>query len=114
MRAPGPPRPLLRHLRRGDDRASGSRRPLTPPKARRSLRAAVTSPADEPLLAALKQWRLRASDGKPAYTVAHNSTLESIAALKPSSLEELASVRGVGPSFVKRHGEQVLTLVAGA
>ncbi len=87
---------------------------LTPPKARRSLRAAVSSPADEPLLATLKQWRLRASDGKPAYTVAHNSTLESIAALKPSSLEELASVRGVGPSFVKRHGEQVLTLVAGA
>jgi hypothetical protein len=32
--------------------------------------------------------------------------------LKPASLEELASVRGVGPSFVKRHGEQVLTLVA--
>jgi ATP-dependent DNA helicase RecQ len=87
---------------------------LTPPKTRRSVRQADTAPADEPLLAALKQWRLRASDGKPAYTVAHNSTLASIAALKPASLEELATVRGVGPSFVKRHGEQVLGLVAAA
>ena len=63
------------------------------------------------LLGALKEWRLRASDGKPAYTVAHNSTLEAIAALRPSTLDELAAIKGVGPTFVERHGEQVLALV---
>ena len=52
------------------------------------------------------------SSGKPAYTVAHNSTLESIAALRPGSLGELATIKGVGPAFVERHGEAVIRLVA--
>ena len=62
-------------------------------------------PADPGLLESLREWRLRASNGKPAYTVAHNSTLESIARLRPQSLNELAGIKGVGPAFVKRHGE---------
>jgi ATP-dependent DNA helicase RecQ len=88
---------------------------LTPPKPtrREAKETAPADPADAPLLSALRDWRMRASAGKPAYTVAHNSTLESIAALKPSTLAELASVKGVGPSFLDRHGEQVLALVAG-
>ena len=71
-------------------------------------------PVDGPLLDALKAWRMRARDGKPAYTVAHNSTLEAIAALRPSTLDELATIRGVGPAFVSRHGEQVLAVLGGA
>jgi ATP-dependent DNA helicase RecQ len=62
-------------------------------------------------LEALREWRLRASNGKPAYTVAHNSTLESIAALRPRSLTELTKIKGIGPTFVERHGENVLALV---
>ena len=86
---------------------------LTPTRARPKVQAATAvSVADEPLLAALKAWRTRASDGKPAYTVAHNSTLESIAGLKPATLDDLAAIKGVGPTFVERHGEQVLALVA--
>ncbi len=69
-------------------------------------------PADLALLESLREWRLRASDGKPAYTVAHNSTLESIATLRPRSLDELARIRGIGPSFLERYGEQVLAQVA--
>jgi ATP-dependent DNA helicase RecQ len=72
------------------------------------------APADEPLLDELREWRRRASAGKPAYTVAHNSTLEAIAARKPSTLAELAAIRGVGPAFVDRHGAGVLALVAAA
>ncbi len=72
---------------------------------------APVSAADEPLLNALKAWRTRVSDGKPAYTVAHNSTLQLIATLRPANLDELEAIRGVGPTFVDRHGEQVLALV---
>jgi superfamily II DNA helicase RecQ len=54
---------------------------------------------------------VHASDGKPAYTVAHNSTLETIASLRPSSLAELAQIKGIGPAFVERHGEAVLAIV---
>ncbi len=88
---------------------------LTPKRATRAAArdAAPVAAADAGLLETLRQWRVRASDGKPAYTVAHNSTLESIAALRPRSLAELASIKGVGPAFVERHGERVLALVSG-
>ncbi len=88
---------------------------LTPSKAKgqRAQIAPPVDPADLPLLQTLREWRVRASDGKPAYTVAHNSTLESIAALRPRSLPELATIRGVGPAFVERHGEHVLALIGG-
>jgi ATP-dependent DNA helicase RecQ len=86
---------------------------LTPARpARRSAAVAPASRADAQLLDALKAWRMRASEGKPAYTVAHNSTLEAIAVLKPSTLDELGTIKGVGPTFVERHGEQVLQLLA--
>ena len=89
---------------------------LTPTRARRSRAAdaAPLGPADAGLLERLREWRGRASNGKPAYTVAHNSTLESIATLRPASLAELEQINGVGPAFVKRHGERVLALVAAA
>jgi ATP-dependent DNA helicase RecQ len=70
------------------------------------------SPEDEALLEALRAWRLRAARGKPAYTVANNRTLESIAAERPADLDELAQIHGVGPAFLKRHGTDVLELVA--
>ncbi len=70
------------------------------------------APADEALLEELRRWRKHASDGKPAYTIAHNRTLEAIATLRPSTRAELARVRGVGPAFVERHGAAVLALVA--
>ncbi len=81
------------------------------PKRRRAPDARPVAPADVGLLDELKAWRMRASDGKPAYTVAHNSTLELIAALKPGTLDDLGAIRGVGPTFVERHGAQVLALV---
>jgi ATP-dependent DNA helicase RecQ len=69
------------------------------------------SPADSELLAELKAWRLRAAAGKPAYTVAHNRTLEAIAASRPGRLEALARIHGIGPAFLDRHGPEVLELI---
>ena len=88
---------------------------LTPAKARRSRPADAPplAPADAGLFEALREWRAGASNGKPAYTVAHNSTLESIASLRPSSLADLERIKGIGPAFIERHGEQVLAVVAG-
>jgi RecQ family ATP-dependent DNA helicase len=76
------------------------------------LPAVELSPTDAPLFEQLKSWRLRAADGKPAFTVAHNSTLEAIAATRPASEEELLAIRGVGPSFVSKFAPDVLALVA--
>ncbi|MGH2872614.1 MAG: HRDC domain-containing protein, partial [Solirubrobacteraceae bacterium] len=60
---------------------------------------------------ALRAWRSEARDGKPAYTVAHNRTLELVAARRPATLAQLAAISGVGPAFIERHGEDVLAVV---
>jgi ATP-dependent DNA helicase RecQ len=78
---------------------------------RRSYPEVVLSPADAELLDVLRAWRISAAEGKPAYTVAHNRTLETIASLRPASLTELEQISGIGPSFIHRHGPQVLALV---
>ncbi|HXS47095.1 MAG TPA: RecQ family ATP-dependent DNA helicase, partial [Solirubrobacterales bacterium] len=70
------------------------------------------SAADAPLFEQLKAWRLRAADGKPAFTVAHNSTLEAIASTHPADDDALLAIRGIGPSFVSKHAPEVLAIVA--
>jgi len=85
-----------------------------PPRAGRGPAASAPelSPADATLFEALKEWRLRTADGKPAFTIAHNSTLEAIAAARPADGDALLAIRGVGPSFVSKHALEVLAIVA--
>jgi RecQ family ATP-dependent DNA helicase len=83
-----------------------------PGKAKKPPAAPIDlSPADAPLFEQLKAWRLSAADGKPAFTVAHNSTLEAIAATRPATEDSLLAIRGVGPSFVSKHASAVLGIV---
>lgn len=69
------------------------------------------SPADAALFESLREWRLGAADGKPAFTVAHDSTLRAIAAARPATGEELQAIRGIGPSFMAKHAEGLLEAV---
>jgi DNA helicase II / ATP-dependent DNA helicase PcrA len=68
----------------------------------------------DPAYQALKHWRLQRakSDEIPAYVVFHNSTLAEIAAQRPRTVGELASVAGVGPAKLERYGEDVLAALA--
>jgi RecQ family ATP-dependent DNA helicase len=84
-------------------RKPSARQPAPPP--------ADLSPADAQLFERLKEWRLAAADGKPAYTVAHNSTLEAIAATRPADGDALLAIRGVGPGFVAKYAAEVLAIV---
>jgi RecQ family ATP-dependent DNA helicase len=70
------------------------------------------SPADAPLFEALKEWRLRAAEGKPAYTVANNRTLTAIAAVRPQDADSLIAINGVGPAFIAKYAPEVLAIVA--
>jgi DNA helicase II / ATP-dependent DNA helicase PcrA len=68
-----------------------------------------------PAFGTLREWRVERAkaDGVPAYVVFHDSTLAEIARQAPRSLEELASIAGVGPAKLDRYGAEVLaTLVA--
>ena len=80
-------------------------------RGREVARAAAEPEPGDPVYAALKRWRLEraTADGVPAYVVFHNSTLAEVAARRPSTLNELASVPGVGPTKLERYGADVLT-----
>jgi DNA helicase-2/ATP-dependent DNA helicase PcrA len=71
---------------------------------------------EDPTYIALKEWRLKRSkrDEVPAYVVFHNSTLAEIAARRPRTIGELASVPGVGPAKLERYGADVLAALEAA
>jgi ATP-dependent DNA helicase RecQ len=73
---------------------------------------AELSASDGPLFDELKAWRLRVADGKPAFTIAHNTTLAAIAATRPSDETSLLAIRGIGPGFITKFAPEVLALVA--
>lgn len=67
--------------------------------------------ADAALFAALKDLRRHLAGGKPAYTVVSDATLEQIVLLRPTSLDELAAVRGIGPAKLESYGDRLVALV---
>jgi RecQ family ATP-dependent DNA helicase len=86
---------------------------IRPSRAKKAAAAPVDlSAADAPLFEQLKAWRLRAADGKPAFTVAHNSTLKAIAATRPADEGALLAIRGIGPSFVSKYADEVLPIIS--
>lgn len=82
------------------------------PAVVRSAPEATLDPIDEGSFERLKAWRLGRSEGKPAYTVAANAALEGVLRARPSTLEELIEVKGIGPTFCERHGESLLEVLA--
>ncbi|HLH64450.1 MAG TPA: ATP-dependent DNA helicase RecQ [Solirubrobacteraceae bacterium] len=108
---PDPARQPIRPVRgRGSRRRAGAPA-AEPASAAKPASAAELAPADRPLFDVLRDWRSRASDGKPAYTVAHDRTLAQIAARRPTTLAELGAISGVGPAFLERHGQRVVAIV---
>ena len=88
-----------------------------PPRSKRrrttAEKPAGVPPASRGLLAALRAWRLGVAreHGVPAYVVFHDATLESIAALRPRTPDQLRGVSGVGDRKLERYGAALLALV---
>jgi ATP-dependent DNA helicase RecQ len=85
------------------------------PAARAATPAAGPLPADEALFDALRAWRKQEAQdqGVPAYVIFHDRSLVEIAARRPTSLDALAAVPGVGQSKLDRYGAAVLAVVSG-
>jgi len=85
-------------------RAAGRGRPLGP-------RTPPSWPEpDSGVMTALRAWRLETarSSGVPPYVLLHDMTIEALAALRPSTMEELLAVPGVGPVKASRYGSSLL------
>ena len=70
--------------------------------------------SDDELLLALKAWRIAKAraQGKPAYTVLTDRTLQELVSSRPLRMEDLAKVYGVGPAKLETYGREILDLVA--
>jgi ATP-dependent DNA helicase RecQ len=95
----------------------------TPKPARRAAEArekpAVTVSADPGFperFEALRLWRLAEAKGQgiPPYVIFHDAVLREIAAFRPSSLDELGQIKGVGASKLERYGSRVLGVLGAA
>ena len=73
-----------------------------------------TSTFDKELLQKLKVWRIKraAADRLPAYIIAHDRTLEALAAHPPATAGQLLAAPGFGPKKVETYGEDLLKILA--
>ena len=84
-----------------------------PRKRERRRKAVSTADArSEPLLQALRDWRLAIAreHGVPAYVVFHDATLEAIASIRPQTLDDLGGISGIGAKKLERYGEKLLAI----
>jgi ATP-dependent DNA helicase RecQ len=98
---PGRERPSRAKSRRGD---------LAPQPASRA------TAVDANLLGVLRAWRSEVARkrGVPAYVVLHDSTIEGIAASRPSTPEQLREIPGIGDKKLERYGRELIALVTAA
>ena len=74
------------------------------------------NPIGDRLFEALRACRteLAKEAGVPPYVVFHDSTLLEIVALRPSSLEGMREVTGMGEKKLERYGPAMLAVIAAA
>jgi ATP-dependent DNA helicase RecQ len=96
--------------------ARGGRRaqPAKRPAAARHDRIAHNDVSAAGVSDALRAWRLDQARQRrvPPYVILHDSTLETIASLRPRSRDELKNVPGIGPAKLDAHGDAILEIVA--
>lgn len=68
---------------------------------------------DEVLLAKLKTWRRQRAeaDGVPAFIVAHDTVLASLAANPPQTIGALQAAKGFGPKKVETYGTDIMAVI---
>jgi len=87
-----------------------------PAIARKTSAADTLDEIDRGLFESLREWRAGQAreQGVPAYIVFGDATLRALAEHRPSSLEQMSGISGVGQKKLDAYGEQVLEVIAGA
>jgi ATP-dependent DNA helicase RecQ len=85
------------------------------PKAKKkkvSKLLAAAGPADPSQIEALREWRRLEAQRRsvPAYVVLHDRTLAALAAARPSTLDALLEIPGIGPAKLEAYGKDLLAL----
>jgi ATP-dependent DNA helicase RecQ len=99
------------------ERTDVSRNRATRTKSRRGDLAPASSvypAAGQPALReALRAWRTEIARrrGVPAYVVLHDSTIDGIAAARPTTLDRLRGIAGIGEKKLEHYGAELIALV---
>ena len=111
-------RPILRGEKRVLVRQEVTRRPREVERPARPTAAPAEPPTAEAanLFESLRAWRATQAKAQavPPYVIFHDSVLREIAAVRPSSLDELGQIKGVGASKLERYGVAVLEVLTAA
>jgi ATP-dependent DNA helicase RecQ len=101
--------PGCRSLLRGETSIE-MRRDAVPSSRKSRAKKTVEIDTESPLWQALRQWRLETarSEEVPPYVIFHDATLAAIVETRPRTLDELASISGVGEHKLARYGEAVI------
>ncbi|MBW3569054.1 HRDC domain-containing protein [Candidatus Parcubacteria bacterium] len=69
---------------------------------------------DDTLFQKLREWRAEraSSEGKPAFIIFHDKTLQEIAQAQPKSEQELHAINGIGPKKFAAYGEGILAITS--
>lgn len=65
------------------------------------------------LFSKLRSWRNEraAKDAVPAYIVLHDTTLQELAARRPSTPQALQGIKGLGPKKIEKYGADILDVI---
>nr|WP_274636787.1 DNA helicase RecQ [Microbacterium bovistercoris] len=76
----------------------------------------AVAPADRGLFEALRAWRAEQSreQGVPAYVVFNDATLRALAEHRPTSVDQLGGITGIGAKKREAYGEAVVAVIAAA
>jgi ATP-dependent DNA helicase RecQ len=91
--------------------AVAPRRSLDP--AANSALAAMNQPDTEELREYLREWRraMAKEQGIPAYIVLHDSSLDGICQVRPSTLAQLRTIAGIGERKAELYGNEILSVL---
>ena len=105
-------RPVLKGAQRIDMRLMSVRKDK-PARVRRTAATGNLPAADALLLERLRAWRSGEAreQSVPAYVVFHDATLAAIAAARPRSQTDLATISGIGARKLERYGPALLALL---
>jgi ATP-dependent DNA helicase RecQ len=84
-----------------------------PPRPAPHPAAQAAADPDPELLGRLKSWRTEEARKRsvPPYVVFHDRTLAAVAAARPSDLDNLAKIKGIGPAKLAAYGRELLIIL---